>query len=149
MRSKPDSVFYMLAAVSGIIVLLASGFVFVDAPLLHSLTREAFRDLCHQFSFRSFSGDGSHMAVCARCFGIYSGFFASAAGGLLVWKRITLTLRTSLLLTALAVFINIADVGGNLLGFWTNTLGSRFFAGLFAGISLILIIFTAGKHHSN
>lgn len=149
MQLKQDFIYYLLALLSGLVVLLSSGFVFIDAPFLHDITHQAFRDLCHQFSFRSFSGDGSSMAVCTRCFGIYTGFFVMAAAGLFFRKHITIKLRTSLILLLVAILVNVIDVAANLVGIWTNTDIGRFFTGHIAGLSLILIIFTAGNHHTN
>ncbi|MCH8557763.1 MAG: DUF2085 domain-containing protein [Balneolia bacterium] len=149
MRPKQDSIYYLLALLSGLVVLLSSGFVFIDAPFLHDITHQAFSDLCHQFSFRSFSGDGTSMAVCTRCFGIYTGFFVMAAVGLFFRKHVTIKLRTSLIILLATILVNIIDVGANLVGIWINTDLSRFFTGYIAGLSLILIIFTAGNHHTN
>lgn len=139
----------MLAASTAFIALLASGFVFVDLHWAHKLSHEAFGKLCHQFPFRSFELNGRAMAVCSRCFGLYSGFFGAALVGVAALRHMTLSLKTTLLLAACMVALNFIDVAGNFIGVWTNTEVSRYFTGLFAGVSLILIIFTAYNHHPN
>lgn len=138
----------LLLFASGFILLMATGFVFADAGWLHQLSHEAFRNLCHQQADRSFAIDGKVTAVCTRCLGIYAGFFSAALMGTLAPKTFRITLKASLLVAGLAFFLNTADVAGNFLGWWTNTGPSRFAAGLFAGASLILIIFTAVKPKS-
>lgn len=81
------------------------------------------------------------MAVCSRCFGIYSGFFAvSLSGLLLLFSTMRPHRKRSLKLLAGFIALNGIDVLGNALGWWTNTLVSRFFMGLSIGGGLILFI---------
>lgn len=135
----------LLLAASAFLMLMASGFVFWDAGSLHQLSHEAFRKLCHQQSGRSFSVDGNNMAVCTRCFGIYAGLCCTALVGMLYPRGIRVSLKSALWVAGLVFLLNTADVAGNFIGWWTNTGPSRFAAGLLAGGSLILIIFTAVK----
>lgn len=141
------SYIYMLIAATGVLWLLSTGFVFWPEPQaaasLNQISREGFSGVCHQFSWRSF-GSGDHtMAVCSRCFGIYSGFFmASLAGLTLLLYPLPLRLSHAGWLLAGAVLLNGADVAGNALGWWTNTLYSRFFLGFGIGAGLILLIFS-------
>ncbi|AXJ00776.1 putative membrane protein [Cyclonatronum proteinivorum] len=139
---------WLLLAASGYLMLMASGFIFVDVSYLHSLSHEAFRYMCHQQPARSFGLDEQTMAVCARCFGIYAGFFAASLAGLLAPVKFSTSLRFALIVTAAAFLLNTADVTGNFLGWWSNTAATRFVAGLVAGMSLILIIYTAVKPKS-
>ena len=136
---------WLLLAASAFLTLMASGFVFWDAGSLHQLSHEAFRKLCHQQADRSFAVQDKHMAVCTRCFGIYAGFFLTTLLGLIRPQNIRFTLKTALWVAGFVFTLNCADVAGNFLGWWTNTGPSRFTAGLLAGGSLILIIFTAVK----
>jgi len=98
-----------------------------------------FAHVCHQIPDRSFWIAGQPMAVCSRCFGIYAGF---ALGWLLLpvtgrmnvarlmpFKRILLA----------AVLINLADIIGNFLGFWENTLTSRLILGCMLGIAAAVL----------
>ena len=98
-----------------------------------------FRGLCHQDPQRSFSLNGTPMAVCSRCIGIYSSF---AIGWLLfpvtgnLLKKINKYLLPMLMF---AIMINLIDIGGNILGFWQNTLTSRYIFGVVLGGAAVLI----------
>lgn len=101
---------------------------------------KAFNGLCHQDPQRSFWLNGTPMAVCTRCFGIYSGFLVTwilfpSASGLLQY----LNGHKRWFLIGI-VIINIMDIIGNLFGIWYNTHLSRFILGSFIGISVVLII---------
>ncbi|MFW6347689.1 MAG: DUF2085 domain-containing protein [Cyclonatronaceae bacterium] len=144
-----DTRFYILLLIlaTGLLWLLSTGFIFWpeahSAATLNQLSREGFSGVCHQFSWRSFGHEAHHMAVCSRCFGIYSGFFsASLAGLLLLFYKPRPPIRQMLWLLAGAAALNGFDVLGNALGWWTNTLYSRFFLGLSIGAGLILLIFS-------
>lgn len=101
---------------------------------------KAFKGLCHQDPQRSFWINGTPMAVCTRCFGIYAGFFASwilfpmACAGL---QHINGYKRW---LLAGIVLLNIFDIVGNFLGMWQNTLLSRWMMGALLGFSAVLIL---------
>ena len=84
------------------------------APLLagsHRLTalliRSFFSRLCHQNPARSFVVEGSPVAVCVRCLGIYCGFALTALlpRGKLPGRR----------LLAAALLLNLLDVAGETL----------------------------------
>lgn len=101
-----------------------------------------FEAFCHQDPARSFAIDGEPMAVCSRCFGIYSCF---AAG----WFLLPLISRAGvsgnhLLYAAktaagVAVLLNVVDILGNFTGFWQNTLYSRWAFGGFLGLSVVIL----------
>lgn len=97
-----------------------------------------FEGLCHQNPDRSFWIGGTPMAVCSRCIGIYSSFFLTWIG--FPWFTDVLQILNRYIKEFLIVIIllNVADIAGNLLGFWTNTLTSRFFMGSLVGISAVL-----------
>lgn len=100
----------------------------------------AFRTLCHQDPARSFYLNGRPMAVCTRCYGIYTAFalfwLAIPMLGPLVRKA-----RTHLKpLLVGALLLNLADVVGNVLGFWENTLVSRFALGALMGMTAVLLL---------
>jgi uncharacterized membrane protein len=135
----------LLIAATGLLWLLSTGFIFWPGPenttMLNQLSREAFSGICHQFSWRSFAHGEHHMAVCSRCFGMYSGFFAASLGGLMLLFISARPHRNmALLLLAGSIALNGFDVLGNALGWWTNTLVSRFFMGFSIGGGLILLI---------
>jgi uncharacterized membrane protein len=142
----------LLITATGLIWLLSSGFIFWPEPgstaMLNQLSREAFSGICHQFSWRSFGHGEHHMAVCSRCFGIYSGFFAVSLAGLLLLLISARPHRNlALLLLAGSIALNGFDVLGNALGWWTNTLFSRFFMGFSIGGGLILLILSLLPRH--
>ena len=130
-------------------ILLAATFVWCAAlfvpPLLASLSSlssaQAFYDLfsriCHQFDSRSIHIFGYKLAVCARCFGIYLGFFAGvlcsrvwAAGrSINAIKRWTFALLPMLL-----------DVALDSLGVHSSGMFTRLSTGVFFGVNAALIL---------
>jgi uncharacterized membrane protein len=106
-----------------------------------SWQREALSFLCHQQPERSFHLSGVPMAVCSRCFGIYTAFFV----GLLLtpissqsnWRS-----RYALLLIVLALSLNMVDFVAYTAGLWQNTLFSRFLAGTLLGGAAAYVIGT-------
>ncbi|WP_421773625.1 DUF2085 domain-containing protein [Gracilimonas sp.] len=99
-----------------------------------------FDVLCHQDPARSFTVSGIQMAVCARCFGIYS---ALLMGWILLPVYAYLGKGKSKVekgwLIA-AILLNLADVSGNYFGLWTNTLISRFILGALFGLPSAFIL---------
>ncbi len=97
-----------------------------------------FAPVCHQQPGRSLSLDGEPLGVCARCFGIYAGFAASAALLPLarVWSgRSAFTLATPwrgwLILGALPTAF---DWALSVFGIWPNTHWSRGVTGALFGV---------------
>lgn len=101
---------------------------------------KAFNGLCHQDPQRSFWLNGTPMAVCSRCFGIYSGFLATWILFPIAFALPQYFNGYKSWLLAIVIGINILDVIGNLIGLWQNTLFSRFGMGALIGISAVLII---------
>ena len=101
---------------------------------------KAFNGLCHQDPQRSFWINGTPMAVCSRCFGVYAGF--SATWILFPVASVFLKFLNGYkrwLLVGVLV-INTIDVVGNFFGLWQNTQFSRFGMGTLIGLSTVLII---------
>lgn len=125
-------------ALTGFLFLTALGpGVFNHNPSLwyFSWQRYFFSGLCHQLPERSFYLNGVQMAVCTRCFGIYSGlFFGSIIFPLLVILR-KKALKGGKILLLISFLIILIDFLGNLSGLWINTNISRFYTGIFLGIS--------------
>ncbi|HYP29329.1 MAG TPA: DUF2085 domain-containing protein [Blastocatellia bacterium] len=99
----------------------------VVASLYH-----AYAPACHQLSERAFHINGYPLAVCARCFGIYSGFLF----GLIIYPFVRSLARTDMprrlwLILALAP-VSIDFLGG-LTGAFENTHASRLITGALAG----------------
>src|SRR5215213_3464078 len=92
----------------------------------------AYRPVCHQRSDRSFHISGHPMAVCARCFGIYSGFLI----GLLIYpfaRALTRTDTPPRLWLILALAPAGLDFFGGLSGAFENGPASRLMTGLILG----------------
>ena len=119
---------------------LGPGFFSNSEVVFHSWQFAIFDALCHQDPARSFSINGLQMAVCARCFGIYSallsGWIFMPVYALL--RVDSKNLEKNWLIAA--IILNLADVSGNYFGLWTNTLISRFVMGSLFGLPLAFIL---------
>jgi uncharacterized membrane protein len=105
---------------------LAAPLLGTSHPLAALLIRNFFSRLCHQEASRSFVVDGSAVAVCVRCLGIYWG----AALGMVVRLR-----RARWLLIA-AVVLNLVDVASEAMHWHGNLSLVRFFLGLMLGVGV-------------
>jgi uncharacterized membrane protein len=135
-----------------IFYLTASGSVFwlaaiVAAPYLRSrglgsagFFYACFASTCHQIPSRSFALWGFPMAVCARCFGIYTGF---AAGVLLYPFRrgFSAPALPSLKMFAFVSMPIVIDTAGNFLKLWDTGSLFRFLTGFIWGMILPLYWF--------
>jgi uncharacterized membrane protein len=110
--------FLLLALAPVAAPLLAAGH-----PLTSLLIRNFFARLCHQDVARSFLIEGSPVAVCVRCMGIYCG--AAAA----VCSRLTGRRRW----LAVALLLNLLDVVTDTLHWHGNLPLPRFGLGLLLG----------------
>lgn len=134
---------YLAVAVmaAGLVIIAMGGGLFGQAgPWFDQWQHKAFRTLCHQIPERSYTLNGTPMAVCSRCFGLYASF---AFGWLTFplagrWVRAIKPWSKKLLLGV--VLINMIDIIGNVLGFWENTLASRLWMGAIVGIAAALIL---------
>lgn len=135
---QKSSALYLLILVLaiGLVVSAAGGGLFgQQRPWLLQWQHQLFYSLCHQIPERSLWINGQPMAVCSRCFGIYSAF---ALGWCLLpwmpdWNESPLFFGKYVLLGA--VLLNVADLVGNLAGFWENTLTSRLVLGCLVGLT--------------
>ncbi len=98
----------------------------------------AFEGLCHQDPVRSFWINGTPMAVCSRCFGIYSGFAAAWLTLPVAGSGVNRLGAHAGKVVLAAVLANAADVAANLLGLWENTLLTRSYLGIAVGLSAVL-----------
>ncbi len=100
-----------------------------------SLVYAVFSPLCHQDTDRCFRLADFPLAVCARCTGVYLGFFL----GLLIWPFAGRPARPRLpsARAFVAATLPIAlDGAGNALGLWASPPGLRFAVGAVWGILL-------------
>jgi uncharacterized membrane protein len=148
---------YLITLIGGLIWIAAIFY----APYLKSqsspfsgLLYAAFSPTCHQIPSRCFYAFGYPAAVCARCLGIYTGFFL---GSLLFpfvkgFSSVTMPKAKTLILISLPIFV---DAAANIIGIWTSHHWVRFITGslwglilpfyFFAGITDIML--RKGKKH--
>ena len=105
---------------------LAAPLLAPNHPLTALLIRNFFARLCHQDPTRSFMVDGSPVAVCVRCLGIYCG---AALAGLLRTGR-----ASASRLLAVALLLNLLDVAAGTLHWHGNLPLLRLLLGLLLGV---------------
>jgi uncharacterized membrane protein len=111
---------------------LAAPLLAASHPLAALLIRDVFSRLCHQDPSRSFMLEGSPVAVCVRCLGIYWG---AALAGVLRLGRIPLLL-------GIAMLLNGIDVGTGMLHWHGNLPLVRFLLGLLLGMGAGAVLFS-------
>lgn len=150
MPVKNRSLFWLILLLMIPVALLSLGGGLFDQqrPWMLQWQHQIFRWVCHQIPERSFWISGQPMAVCSRCFGIYTGFILGWIGMALIsrFKTFTKAFRKPLLVGM--VFISLADVAGNMLGLWQNTLISRLVLGWLLGFSVAIFFTTAFFNHN-
>ena len=107
---------WALAAVATVGLLTAALLPPFLGPDVEAVVTGAFRSLCHQIPGRSFAIDGTPLAVCHRCIGIYLGL---AVGVLLfpfIRKESAKTVRYDRWVLGVAVLPATLDWGGDVLG---------------------------------
>jgi uncharacterized membrane protein len=102
-------------------------------PLTALVIRSFFSRLCHQDPARCFFIGGSPVAVCVRCLGIYCGV---AVGMFLRLGKVP-----AFRLLAVALVVNLIDVGSGMLHWHGNMPMIRFWFGLSLGMSVGSIFF--------
>jgi uncharacterized membrane protein len=104
---------------------------------LENLVYLAYSSVCHQLPARSFTIFNQPMAVCCRCFGIYSGFLVGVAAYPLIrgFHRLSLPPVKAFGLISAPI---VLDTAGNFLGLWESPNVLRFGTGLLWGAILPL-----------
>jgi uncharacterized membrane protein len=110
---------------------LAAPLLAASHPLAALLIRDVFSRLCHQDPSRSFMLEGSPVAVCVRCLGIYWG---AALAGVIRPGRVPLLLW-------IAMLLNGVDVGTGMLHWHGNLPLVRFLLGLLLGMGAGAMLF--------
>jgi uncharacterized membrane protein len=105
---------------------LAAPLLAPSHPLIALLIRSFFSRLCHQDPGRSFVVDGSPIAVCVRCLGIYCG---AAVASLLDMGKVP-----ARRLLAIALLLNLFDVASASFHWHGNLPLPRFLFGLLLGM---------------
>lgn len=105
-----------------------------DAP--RQVVYQIFAPVCHQIPARSFQMGGIPVALCHRCFGVFSGLVLTAAAFWVFTPFDAVLMRRSRLLILTALAIVGIDWTLDVLGLWTNTPLSRTATGLaFGGVA--------------
>ncbi len=135
-------VFAVLAAVWGVLILLApitkaNGIESISAPLY-----TFFSYICHQIDGRSFHFYEHQFAVCSRCFGVYFGLFLGFVIYPLIRKieEIEPLPRFWLFLAMIPIGV---DWSLTVFGIWENTHLSRFITGAILGAACGIFIVPA------
>ena len=99
--------------------------------------------VCHQLPERSFSAGSLVLPVCARCEGIYVGFFISAIFLFLMFKRKESDLPRIYIVVILCVFIisTVIDGGLSYLGLVKTNNIFRYLTGFLSGAGSIAIVY--------
>lgn len=117
----------------GIFVWLAAIFL---APFLRSresawgiFCYSVFSPVCHQIPGRCLTFFDYPLAVCARCFGIYAGFFLGTLAFPVMKKHLFIGLPKPALFLAVSAPI-VIDTVGNFFNLWPTPNILRFFIGM-------------------
>jgi uncharacterized membrane protein len=112
---------------------LAAPLLAATHPVAALLIRNFFSRLCHQDPSRSFVMDGSPVAVCVRCLGIYWG----------VALGMVLRVKLARSLLAVAMLLNVLDVASSGLHLHGNLPLTRFLLGMMLGVGAGAVLFSA------
>lgn len=99
--------------------------------------------VCHQIPARSFFADPLKIPVCARCEGIYVGFFITAIILFIMFRKKESDLAPVYVLVIMVLFVLSTVVDGSLsyfFGFATNNI-LRFTTGYLAGSAAMTVIY--------
>ncbi|MGI8495118.1 MAG: DUF2085 domain-containing protein, partial [Pyrinomonadaceae bacterium] len=122
----------------------------ISAPIAKSFGYDAFANsiylffsyLCHQMEWRSFYLDGHPLAVCARCFGFYGGFFSGIISFPL-FRSISNASPFPRFWLFLAMIPMGVDWTLTFFGVWENTQYSRLITGGILGAACAFFIVPA------
>ena len=133
--STPSMKLWLILAVLALALApLAAPLLAGSHPLTALLIRSFFSRLCHQNAARRFVVEGSPVAVCVRCLGIYCGV------------ALTVLLRLGKIpgrrLLGGALLLNLLDVAAETLHWCGNLTLPRFLLGLALGIGAGAVLFS-------
>jgi len=139
LKRKTKIIIVYLFTLSGIIIWI--GAIFLGPYLkskgsnVNTLIYAVFSHVCHQIPERCFFIFGYPLTVCARCLGIYTGFFAGATLYPFIKGFSNLSLPKTKNFILLSIPISI-DTLGNLFYVWSTSDLLRFITGFIWGIIL-------------
>lgn len=127
---------WLLLAAAVVVAVLALAF---STPLLgdqgRTIVMGAYRKICHQMPSRSFYVEGTQVALCHRCVGIYAAIPVAIAA-FAVLRRWDHVFSARPLLTVGASLVPMGiDWALNATGIWTNTPFSRLATGALFGVA--------------
>jgi len=99
--------------------------------------------VCHQVPDRTIPIGNNLLPLCARCTGIYTGFFIGLAYQFALWQnkiRKLPALKISIL-SSLVIVVLIFDAVGSYLQIWTTPNHIKLILGLLGGSSISLFLF--------
>lgn len=139
---QQKSLYFILMLLSALLAVFALGPGIYHGDAHHGFAFQylIFDYLCHQDPARSFEVNGTQMAVCSRCFGIYFSFFLGVLAMIplsMVSKRLRILVKPAFFT---ALLLNFIDVFANAMGFWVNTLFSRFWLGILVGLATAFLL---------
>lgn len=115
----------------------ANGFSSVSSPVY-----KFFSFLCHQMPERSFHLENHAFAVCARCFGVYSGLLAGFAA-YPIFRSIENIEPLPRFWLFLSIIPAAVDWSLGVFNIWENTHWSRFLTGFILGAACAFFIVPA------
>ena len=139
MRHNKVILFTYFSTLIGICIWIGA---IISAPFLEHIDSPfgpflyaAFAPVCHQVDSRCFFLFGFPMAVCTRCFGIYSGFLLGTLSYPMIRGTRELKLPSSIgfLLVSLPI---VLDTIGNFFDLWSTPAWTRFIIGCLWGYIL-------------
>lgn len=99
-------IIWIVSIISAPLIIEAEGISGKAGMIIYGL----FSPLCHQLDDRCFHIDGNKFAVCVRCFGIYSGFFAGTVLYSLIYKGNKFLKMPRLIYFVVSLLLLLADV---------------------------------------
>ena len=122
-------------ALSAVLVLLVGSVLPPFVGSAGAVLRAGFAPLCHQLVERSFSVGGVPFAVCHRCTGVFVGLVLGVLALPSVRRRGVALAHLDRWVLLLAVLPMLIDWGGDVFGFWSNTVATRVVTGLWFGFA--------------
>jgi len=116
-------------------LILLAPYLQSQSSVLAKFIYTVFAPTCHQISSRCIHAFGYPLAVCARCMGIYAGFFL----GTIFYPLIKGFSAPSLPQAKLIILVSVPiamDAVGNFLGIWMSSNWIRLITGALWGIIL-------------
>ncbi len=140
-----NPLYWMVFVIAALTVMIAMGpglFGSVGvAEWFTSWQKQVFDVLCHQIPDRSIHLNATPMAVCSRCFGIYSAFFLTMIIIPLLrqskWRN-----KWAIFIVIVAVTLNVVDSVAYSFEIWENSITSRFWLGSLIGFGAAFVLGT-------